>query len=298
MDTPRLTDRFHDSFSGVLEIESPAAQSMPVVFASPHSGQDYPDSFIAQSALNPQALRRSEDSYVNELFSAAPNLGAPLLKALFPRAYLDVNREPYELDPAMFIDALPPYVNSGSARVNAGLGTIARVVATGAEIYRDKLTFAEAERRIETLYRPYHVALANLVSQTRESFGACLLVDCHSMPSIGGPGESDSGLSRVDFVLGDCFGTTCAGAVTSLIERVLRSQGYRVVRNTPYAGGYSTRHYGKPSLGLHAVQIEINRRLYMEETTHVRKEAFPVLQSHLGELILALSRLPISELRP
>jgi len=274
-----------DLFDTVLHIAAPAVQSIPLVLASPHSGRDYPREFVAQSALDAQTLRRSEDSFVDELFAAAPEKGAPLLSAQFPRAYLDVNREPYELDPAMFEDVLPDYVLTDTPRVAAGLGTIARQVASGSEIYRHKLRFAEAERRIHALYRPYHLALGELIQQTKTRFGRCMLLDCHSMPSIGGPADSDSGTERVDFVLGDCFGRSCAPEVTDWVERFLHQSGYCVIRNSPYAGGYTTRHYGNPGNGVHALQIEINRRLYMNEISHHKHEGFDGLRRHLTLLL-------------
>src|ERR1700683_2831118 len=165
-----------------LDLRRPCSRALPLVIASPHSGSDYPPEFVAASRLDPVTLRRSEDAFVDEIFAAAPALGAPLLAARFPRAYLHVNREPFELDPAMFSDALPDYVNVRSPRVRMGLGTIARVVASGEEIYGGKLCFAEAEERVETLYRPYHAALARLIEETSGAFGCCLLIDCHSMP--------------------------------------------------------------------------------------------------------------------
>jgi N-formylglutamate amidohydrolase len=268
-----------------IEILSPARQTAPLVFSSPHSGRDYPAGFLAAAALDPLSLRRSEDSFVDELFACAPHVGAPLLKALFPRAYVDPNREPFELDPAMFAGPLPDFVNRRSPRVAAGLGTIARVVASGAEIYAGKLDFAEAQARIDALYRPYHAALADLVAATRRQFGFCILVDCHSMPSIGGPMENDAGKRRqVDMILGDGHGTTCAGSLTGTIEAVLRGFGYTVVRNAPYSGGYITRNYGKPASGVHAVQIEINRALYMDETRFERKASMTRLAGHLRQL--------------
>jgi len=282
-----------DPFTSVLRIDAPAVQSIPLVLASPHSGRIYPASFLAQSALDPLALRRSEDSFVDELFAAAPAKGAPLLKALFPRAFIDVNRDAYELDPSMFEGALPAFVMTDTPRVAAGLGTIARQVASGAEIYRRKLTFAEAERRIANLYRPYHRALRGLIEDTRARFpkSGCILLDCHSMPSIGGPGESDSGSERVDFVLGDCFGRTCAPAVTDAVERKLQDLGYCVVRNMPYAGGFTTRHYGAPEKHVHALQIEINRRLYMTEATHEKHDGFARLQQEMAGVLDSLAEL-------
>ncbi len=275
----------------VLEIIRPESQVLPVVFASPHSGNRYPDSFIRASRLDPQALRKSEDSFVDEIFAAAPRFGAPLIKALFPRAYMDPNREPFELDPEMFDDDLPSYVNVHSPRVAAGLGTIARVVASGEDIYRGKLSFAEAADRINALYRPYHRALQELIEETRRRFGWCLLIDCHSMPSVGGPMDLDSGKTRVDFVLGDCFGISCAPAITDHVEAVLAQGGHGVTRNAPYSGGHTTVHYGRPDAGVHALQIEINRALYMNETTYTRLPGLDALCRHAEALIATLPAL-------
>jgi N-formylglutamate amidohydrolase len=252
---------------------------------------------VAASALDPLSLRKSEDAFVDDLFASAPALGAPLLKALFPRALLDPNREAWELDPAMFDEPLPHYVNTESPRVAAGLGTIAKVVASGAEIYRGKLSFAEARRRVEKLYEPYHAALAALVARTKAKFGRCILIDCHSMPSMGGPADTEGSAPRVDFVLGDCFGNSCAPVVTATVERALENLGYRTVRNLPYSGGHTTRFYGKPNDGIHALQIEINRRLYMDETTHKKRAGFARLQDHLGDVVGALAALPAADLR-
>src|SRR5216110_3099730 len=190
-----------------LDIRHPAARAVPLVLASPHSGADYPRDLLAASRLDPLTLRRSEDSFVDALFAAAPELGAPLLAARFPRAYLDVNREAWELDPTMFADALPGFVNVRSPRVRMGLGTIARVVASGEEIYARKLRFAEARRRVEGLYHPYHHALRRLVDETAAAFGGYLLLDCHSMPSAA---SATSGSEGADIVLGDCYGAACA----------------------------------------------------------------------------------------
>jgi len=256
---------------GVFAIQRPASHTLPAVFASPHSGTDYTPAFKAASRLDALTLRKSEDSFVDEIFAAAPEIGAPLIKALFPRAYIDPNREPFELDAEMFSDPLPSFVNTHSPRIAAGLGTIARVVASGEEIYRGKLTFAEAADRINRLYRPYHRALQTLVEETRDALGWCLLIDCHSMPSVGGPMDQDPGMARVDFVLGDCYGASCDGTITRHVETVLGAAGYTVTRNIPYSGGYTTVHYGRPSAGIHALQIEINRSLYMDEGNFTRR---------------------------
>ncbi len=270
------------------EILAPERQTLPVVFASPHSGSDYPEEFLAASRLDPLALRRSEDSFVDELFEAAPLLGAPLIRALFPRAFVDPNREPFELDPAMFDDELPTYANTHSPRVAAGLGTIARVVASGADIYRGKLSFADALGRVRRYYWPYHEALKELVEATMAGFGRCILVDCHSMPSVGGPMDHGPGRRRVDFVLGDCHGTSCAPVIMDAVERTLRDMDYHVARNTPYSGGFVTRHYGKPAEGIHSLQIEISRCLYMNETEITRGAGLPRLARDLRAVIATL----------
>jgi N-formylglutamate deformylase len=265
----------------------PACQTIPVVFASPHSGRTYPDDFLAATRLDPLGLRRSEDSFVEELFAAAPQHGAPLLAATFPRAYCDANREPWELDPGMFADALPPWVNTTSARVGAGLGTIARIVASGEPIYRAKLAFAEAERRVRTCWQPFHDTLAALISATRDRFGVCLLVDCHSMPSHGHAARS--GEKPASFVLGDAHGTACASSSTRLVEDLLSELGFSVRRNDPYAGGYITRHYGRPREGVHALQIEIARALYMDEGHIERLPDFRDVQAAMTRFIAGLA---------
>jgi N-formylglutamate amidohydrolase len=271
--------------AGVLDVHEPAARRLPLVLASPHSGSEYPADFVAASRLDPLALRQSEDSFVDELFAAAPQLGAPLLSARFPRAYLDVNREAYELDPAMFSDALPSYVNAGSPRVRIGLGTIARIVANGENIYAGRLRFADAERRIECLYHPYHQALHRLVQETAAMFGGCLLVDCHSMPSGSGCGQGGA-----DIVLGDCYGAACAPCIIEAARLLLAERGFRVAINAPYAGGFTTGFYGRPRTHRHALQIEINRALYMDERSYCRRPSFAQLVEDLAHLIERLGQ--------
>jgi N-formylglutamate amidohydrolase len=279
-----------------FEILAPAAQLLPLVVASPHSGKLYPEDFLEASRLDPLALRKSEDSFVHEIFANAPALGVPLIHALFPRAYVDPNREPYELDPAMFEDELPDWVNRGSARVAVGLGTIARVVADGEDIYRRKLRFAEAETRIEQLYRPYHAALERLTEATVARFGGCLLLDAHSMPSTGTRGEVPR--RRVDIVLGDRLGTSCHPRVTEAAEARLKALGYAVALNTPYAGGFTTRHYGRPERQRHCLQIEINRALYMDERSFAPKPYLTRLKTDMAELIACLGQLDLVRLSP
>ncbi len=280
----------------VYVVQAPAEQTIPFVYCSPHSGTDYNEPFRRASRLDYNTLRKSEDSHVDVLFGAAPAKGAPLLCALFPRAYVDPNREPFELDQAMFEDRLPDYVNTASPRVAAGLGTIAKVVCNGAEIYRKKLRFAEAVERIDTYYRPYHAALTALLEETKRRFGIAVLVDCHSMPSVGGPMDKDPGARRVDFVLGDAYGAACHPALTLAAEAKLRGYGYAVHRNMPYAGGFTTRHYGNPARGQHALQIEINRALYMDEDSYGRRAGFETVQAHLSALVTHLAALDLKEL--
>lgn len=278
-------------FKRPITVERPTSVKLPFVFSSPHSGRLYPDSFVTASNLDPVTLRRSEDSFVEEIFSGVVALGAPLIHARFPRAYLDANREPYELDPAMFADPLPPHVNTRSLRVAGGLGTIARVVADSTEIYREPLAYAEAERRIRHLYMPFHETLRGLLEETHRAFGWAVLIDCHSMPSVGGPTDDDRGADRPDIVLGDRYGTACAGEITEEAEHILKRLGYRTTRNNPYAGGFNTEHYGRPNRGLHALQIEINRALYMDEARLERGPGLKRMQADMSAFAAELGKL-------
>jgi N-formylglutamate amidohydrolase len=283
LDLATLTELPRDS-APPLAVAHPLVQTAPLVFASPHSGREYSAEFLASARLGALRLRRSEDSFVDELFAAAPDRGAPLLAARFPRAFCDANREAWELDPAMFAEPLPHWVNTSSARVGAGLGTIARVVASGEAIYRGKLRFTEAQARVRDCWEPFHVALNGLIEQTRRKFGVCVLIDCHSMP-----GSSVAPRPQADFVLGDAHGTACAPRACRLAEHVLTGMGYTVRRNDPYAGGYITRHYGRPREGVHALQIEVSRALYMDEARIERLPRFAALQSHVTTLVAALA---------
>jgi N-formylglutamate amidohydrolase len=285
-----ISDRFPNDELG-LDIVEPKHRSLPLVLASPHSGRDYSQAFLAASRLDALALRRSEDSFVDELFAGARGLGAPLLRAHFPRAYVDPNREPYELDPSMFVDSLPEGVNTQSARVRGGLGIVARVVADGSEIYREKLCFEDADFRIRKFYRPYHAALTELIQVTKRRFGFVILIDCHSMPSVGGPMDSDAGSKRADFILGDRHGTSCHPVVTVTAERVLKQRNFTVRRNTPYAGGFTVQHYGCPEEGVHALQIEINRATYMDEARICRGPHFAEITAEMTRVMAALGRI-------
>jgi N-formylglutamate deformylase len=273
-------------------VQRPLGQTLPLVFASPHSGRHYPAAFLAESRLDPVALRRSEDGFVDELFADAPSHGAPLLAATFPRVYCDANREPWELDPGMFDAPLPDWVNSASPRVGAGLGTIARIVASGEAVYGRRLSFDEAAARVQALWQPYHDALAALIEETVQVFGACLLIDCHSMPALPGePGRA------ADMVLGDAHGTAAAPRATRMMEEALSGLGYRVRRNDPYAGGYVTRHYGRPRERVHVVQLEIARSLYMDERNIERLPAMAALRADMDRLLRFLAKQDWSFLR-
>jgi N-formylglutamate amidohydrolase len=260
----------------------PARPGAPFVLSSPHSGRIYPKAFLAASRLDARTLRKSEDCYVEELFGACVPLGAPLIAATFPRCYLDVNREPYELDPGLFHGRLPDYANTQSVRVVGGLGTIARIVSDTEEIYRERLDVGEALERIERLYKPFHARLAGLIEAARQRFGCAVLIDCHSMPSAN---PAAGGPSRPDVVLGDRFGSSCESDLTRLARDVFAAEGLQVALNRPYAGGFITEHYGRPSRGMHALQIEINRALYMNEDTFERTAAYDQLQATLERVL-------------
>lgn len=263
------------------------APPTPLVFASPHSGRDYPDDMMSAAALDAQTIRRSEDALVDDLIAAAPELGAATLTACYARAYIDLNREAFELDASMFSDELPDFARARTARVAAGLGAIARVVSEGQEIYARKLTFAEARRRIEGAHRPYHAALERLIAEAHRAHGFAILIDWHSMPAAA---ARAGGRDRpCDIVLGDRFGAACSGILTARVERELEAMGYRVARNTPYAGGYTTEHYGRPSRRTHALQIEINRALYLDEAKLTPTGGFEALKSNLEKLTRALA---------
>lgn len=268
--------------------EAPASA---LVFSSPHSGSVYPESFLAASRLDPLTIRRSEDAFVDELFAGAIRTGAPLLRAHFPRAFLDVNREPYELDPRMFEGRLPAGSNTRSVRVAGGLGTIARIVGEAQEIYHSRIPVAEALNRIETLYRPYHRALRDLLDLAWRHHGVAVLIECHSMPSVAWLSAANrmDEAHRADFILGDRYGTSCHPGISAWIETELESMGYSVRRNKPYAGGYITETYGAPAMGVHAIQIEVNRSLYMDEARLEKHGGFDAIARGMERLALRLN---------
>ncbi|MDB5740011.1 MAG: hypothetical protein JWP16_1051 [Alphaproteobacteria bacterium] len=270
-----------------FRLDRPVRQTVPFLFASPHSGRVYPASLLAQTRLDTTTLRRSEDAFVDELFAGAVGLGAPLLAAQFPRAWLDVNRAAAELDAGMFDGALQVPVDAPTPRVAAGLGVIPRIVRDGAEIYRGKLDRAEADTRLEQLYKPYHRALAALMAETRARFGVAVLIDCHSMPSA---------LSVPDIVLGDRYGASAAPSLTARAEAAFAREGFSVARNTPYAGGHTTVQYGKVASGCHALQIEINRALYLDEDRIAKRPSFESVRARLTRVLEQLTTISIASL--
>ncbi len=268
-----------------IALPGPEAPRTPLVFASPHSGRVYPASMM--SRLTAPAIRRSEDAFMDTLIEDAPAHGVRLITARLARAFFDVNREAWELDPAMFADELPAYARARTARVAAGLGSIARVVGEGQEIYGRKLSFAEAKARVEAVHLPYHRALTRLLASARESHGLAVLVDWHSMPAAACVAPREG--APCEIVLGDRFGGACAPAISRPIEAALREMGYRVARNAPYAGGYTTEHYGRPARAVHALQIEVSRALYLDEASLEPTEGFAPLKANLERLFSHLA---------
>jgi N-formylglutamate amidohydrolase len=294
---PRSTDETVRPAAFELRRAAPEGRPppTPLVFASPHSGRLYPEEMMRAAALDAVSIRRSEDAFVDDLIAGAPAHGATVIAARFARAYIDLNREPFELDPGMFADELPEFARGRTARVAAGLGAIARVVSEGQEIYRRKLTFAEARGRIEGAHRPYHETLEALIAEVRAAHGFAILVDWHSMPAAA---AKAAGRERpADIVLGDRFGAACAGVLPGRVERELEAMGYRVARNTPYAGGYTTEHYGQPRRRSHALQIEINRALYLDEATLSPTSGFERLKADIDRLTRTLAQADWSALK-
>jgi|KBSMisStaDraftv2_1062788.scaffolds.fasta_scaffold40113_1 N-formylglutamate amidohydrolase len=278
-----------DLYAAPYTLCEPPARTVPFVFASPHSGRLYPERLLRLSRLSRRNLRCSEDAYVDQLISDVIGLGAPLVFARFPRAYLDVNRAPAELDESMIESPLHLPVEHSSPRVQAGLGVIPRIVRDGAEIYRVKLKTADVEERLYRLHRRYHAALATLVRETHAKFGTAVVVDCHSMPSAAG---------APDIVLGDRYGTAASQVVLRHAEDALLAQGFSVGRNVPYAGGYTTHLYGEPARGIHALQIEINRRLYLDEERIELAPTFSQVQRRLMAALRNFTSIDVRALRP
>src|ERR1700750_2831222 len=287
--------QFDGELSPPFTIVEPAEWRAPIIFNSPHSGSVYPHDFLSAARLDLASLRRSEDSFMDELIAGVSARGFPVVRVNFPRSYVDVNREPYELDPRMFSGRLPSFANTRSMRVAGGLGTIPRVVGDGQEIYRGRLSVDEALSRIETLYKPYHRALRRLIARVHQSFGTAVVVDCHSMPSIG---VSRDEPRRPDMVIGDRYGTSCSPLLPEVVEDTMTGLGYSVGRNKPYAGGFITEHYGNPASGLHAIQLELNRAIYMDERRREKGPRFAQVAADFHSLADALADVPFGDLGP
>jgi N-formylglutamate amidohydrolase len=284
-----LADEPAGSLEAAVDVRRGARLRTPLVFASPHSGRIYPDALHAASALDAHELRRSEDAFVDELISGALERGAAIVACRYARAYVDVNRDPWELDPAMFEDELPDAARRQSPRVAAGLGAIPRLVAEGREIYSRKLTYSEASERLEAVHRPYHTALGAVLEEARDQFGVAILIDWHSMPSVVARSETRLGRMRPDVVLGDRHGAACGKAITVRVRRAFEAEGYVAAANAPYAGGWTTQTWGRPREGLHALQIELDRGLYLDEERLQRSAGFARLKRDLDRLTETLA---------
>lgn len=262
--------------STAFTLNTPPVQTTQVIFSSPHSGRAYFDTFLSSSVLTKQEIRSSEDAFVDELFAGVTQFGAPMIAAIAPRAYLDLNRSFDELDPGL-IAGLRRVVSN--PRVASGLGVVPRVVSGGRHIYDGKLDIREIQHRINTYWRPFHKQMQVMIDDTRQKFGSAVIVDCHSMPKDALDGFNTS--RQPDIVLGDRFGASASARVADRIEAAFEDQGFRVVRNTPFAGAYIAQHYGRPTRRQHAVQIEINRALYMDEDRVERLPCFDEVRTAL-----------------
>jgi len=269
----------------------PVGPTLPFIFSVPHSGRHYPEDFTKRSTLNLAELRRSEDAFVDQFFETVPTYNAALLIATHARAYLDLNRAENELDPRLFSPQLSPHDLNVSFRVQAGLGAIPQYVAEDMLIYDQPLPAREAAKRIDTIHKPYHKKLAQLLAATITEHGIAFLIDCHSMPGE----QSTKKHKGPDIVLGDCWGTACMRDLTDIAETLFLQEGFSVRRNVPYSGGYSTSSYGAPGQNIHALQIEINRALYMDEKTLIPSEGFSAVQNKIAtisrNLIMRVSKL-------
>ena len=262
-------------------------QDVPVVFDSPHSGTDYPADF--DTIVSRLTLRRAEDTHVEALYGAAPDHGATLIAANFPRSYIDANRSLLDIDPALLADAWPGPINT-SKKTEKGIGLVWRLLDTGEPIYARKLRAAEVQARIATCYAPYHKAVRDAINAAHKHYGAVWHVNCHSMPATSSViSEEGPGVARADFVLGDRDGSTCAPAFTAMVATTLRGMGYDVRINDPYKGVELVRAYSDPAAHKNSLQIEVNRRLYMDETSRERNANYPALEADFTQLIKAIA---------
>jgi N-formylglutamate deformylase len=271
---------------GVLFRRDPRAPEVPLVFDSPHSGTEYPEDFRPACALD--VLRMAEDTWVDELYAMAPAHGATLIGALFPRSYLDCNRDAADIDQALLEAPWPGPLRPGE-KTRLGMGLVRRLARPGLPVYDRKLTIAEMQARISRYYEPYHAELQQTLDRLHGKFGAVWHVNCHSMPEKGNEMSSDPGAVRADFVLGDRDGTTCAPEFTDFVARVLKGRGYLVKINDPYKGVELVRRHGRPAEHRHSLQIEVNRRLYMDERRIEKTGNFPRLAADIGHLVEALA---------
>ncbi|MFO1106953.1 MAG: N-formylglutamate amidohydrolase [Amaricoccus sp.] len=278
----------------VFEVLLPEQRRSSALFNSPHSGSDYTPDFLRTTSLGPLEIRSSEDAFVDELFAAAPAAGAPLMRATVPRACLDLNRAADDLDPALIAGTTRRFLNP---RIAAGLGVIPRVVADGRAIVSGKLPLAEAQRRIAVYWQPYHDRLAALLAEQQAAFGEAILYDCHSMPHDALASVPSSWGRRPDLVLGDRFGASCDRWLMDAATDIFSGAGFVVARNTPFAGGYITQTYGRPAQRVHALQIEIDRALYMDEALIRRRPDFADVQARIATAVAALAALGIPRLR-
>ena len=274
--------------STAFRLTRPVRQETSVIFASPHSGRDYPAAFLAASQLDMSLLRSSEDAYVDRLFARAPLYGAPLLCALVPRAYVDLNRAHDELDPAVIEGIARPAHNP---RISSGLGVIPRVVAGSRAIYRGKISPADAQLRLDQFWHPYHNALQSLIDSTYVRFGEVILIDCHSMPHEAIDAHVRSSQPKPDVVLGDRFGAAASGDVVCQVEAAFVGEGFRVARNSPFAGAYIAQHYGRPLSRKHVIQIEIDRSLYLDEARVEPSPRFSETSVRLNRVVAQIAQI-------
>jgi len=280
--TARLENRTVRALGHAVRLEKSNLASSPLILASPHSGRVYPDTFLEMAKLSPEQLRIGEDAYIDQLIVPLAKYGIPVLSAEFPRCFVDVNRGPDEIPP----EYAPNTVENKkpvSSRARAGLGVVPSRIAQNLEIYKKPLTPEQVKTRLDRFYRPYHAQLTKLLNQAQKHCGRALLIDCHSMPGRGPNGDK-----RADIILGDRFGRSCRTEITSHLEQIFRSMGYSVVRNHPYAGGYVTHHYGNPDMNVDAIQIEINKDLYLNATTMEPHSGMKSLSADFEKVVLRI----------
>jgi N-formylglutamate amidohydrolase len=272
--------------TSAFDLTAPRQRHLPLVLDSPHSGTDYPEDFRPAVAL--ELLRQAEDSYVHELYASGPEHGATLIAARFPRSYIDPNRSLLDID-ASLIEGAGPGPAVATRKTELGIGLIWRVLDSGQPIYARKLSVDEVKQRIVKYHQPYQRAVKDALDAAHDHFGAVWHLNLHSMPAMSGRiSEEGPGKPRADFVLGDRDGTTCDAEFTALVRDALKGMGYEVKVNDPYKGVELVRAYSDPRAGRHSLQVEIAKRLYMNEDTLERNAGFAKLQSDLRDLLVSL----------